>query len=228
MDRSVTHIIYIATIHEKLAVHARNAEPKGGWIEYPSLADAASELDLKIDQILKVIKGKLRQTGGYKFKLKPSPVYTITQSAFKLLSSDDIPQQPIPYDEHSYYWVEPEMQEYFPGAEILAVGVTQFSPELETGIEKFMQQYPHCILLATTDLIHYGPSFGNVGALEYPQQRAKQYAEEGFIKALVAKPLNLNDIEAYTEQKDLLCGPAAVALFARVVSRLQYSGKVVD
>ena len=38
-----------------------------------------------------------------------------------------------------------------------------------------------CILLATTDLIHYGSSFGNSSYLSYPQQLSKQKKEENNI-----------------------------------------------
>ena len=175
MNKSATHIIYIATIHK------------------PS-------------------HSKL--------------VYILSNSSFKLPKT--FHQQSIPYDEHSYKWVAPELHHYFPAAQILAIGPNNYSRNLKQWIVEFMKKHPKCILLATTDLIHYGESFNNIDLLQYPQQLSKQKEEEKFIEALVKNPIKPHQISRFTARHYLMCGPRAIDLFAHIMASLHYSGKVVD
>jgi len=52
-------------------VYGRKDKTDDEWVEYPSMRDAARKLNLRSGNISKVTKGKLNQTGGYEFKLKP-------------------------------------------------------------------------------------------------------------------------------------------------------------
>ena len=52
-------------------VYGRKDKTNDEWVEYPSINDAAGQLDVNAGNISKVTKGKLNQTGGYVFKLKP-------------------------------------------------------------------------------------------------------------------------------------------------------------
>ena len=52
-------------------VYGRKHKTEDEWVEYPSMSDAARQLDLNSGPISKVTKGKTKQTGGYEFKLKP-------------------------------------------------------------------------------------------------------------------------------------------------------------
>ena len=52
-------------------MYGRKDKTNDEWVEYPSMSDAARQLDVNAGNISKVTKGKLNQTGGYVFKLKP-------------------------------------------------------------------------------------------------------------------------------------------------------------
>ena len=153
-------------------------------------------------------------------------VYTLSNSSFTLPAT--IPHVAIPYNEHSYKWVAPELRHYFPTAQILAIGPNQYSSKLCDWIVQFMKKHKKCILLATTDLIHYGKSFHNMNLLDFPQQLSKQKKEENFINALVKNPIKPKQIRRFTQQHHLMCGPNAIDLFAHIIKKLHYSGKVVD
>jgi len=135
----------------------------------------------------------------------------------------------IPYDEHSFKWVEPELMRRFPSTKIIAFGPNKYSPTLKNWIVGFMRQHKNCVLLATTDLIHYGERFGNSSYLTYPQQLSKERKERKLIEALTFSPISPDRIaKIANEDKHLMCGPLTVVLFARIIRSLQYTGKVVD
>lgn len=130
----------------------------------------------------------------------------------------------IPYAEHSYSWVEKELRERFTSAKILAIGPNgEEDDKLVDWILKEMKD-PNTILIATTDLTHYGPRFNNVGLVSYPQQLGKLAREEQLIESLLDHP-NPNTIKPLN---DLMCGPYAIRTFAMVMLRLKFRGKVVD
>ena len=164
-------------------------------------------------------------------KLNPNDdVYILhenKQSTFKL--PDSINQKPIPYDEHSFAWVENEIRTYFKNAEILAFGPNKYNKALKNWIVSFMKTHTDCILFSTTDLIHYGENFNNVNYLEYQEQLKKQEKEQKLINELVQKPLKPTTINNIIDSdKNLMCGPEAIKLFVCVIKDLDYSGKVVD
>ena len=141
----------------------------------------------------------------------------------------DIYHKPIPYEnEHSFKWVHDELTSYFTNAKILAIGPNQYNKKLKQWIVHFMKNTPKCILLATTDLTHYGDIFNNSLMFKFPQQLYKQRYEEEFISSLTRKPLNIRIVNRLLRKQDLMCGPMATQLFIQVCNGLNYTGKVVD
>ena len=51
-------------------VYGRKHKTNDEWVEYPSMGEAARNLNLNSANISGVAKGKRHQTGGYEFKLK--------------------------------------------------------------------------------------------------------------------------------------------------------------
>ncbi len=54
-------------------VLGRKQQSTEEWVPYPSMKAAAEELGLHVGSISGVVRGKCHQTGGYEFKLAPSP-----------------------------------------------------------------------------------------------------------------------------------------------------------
>ena len=131
--------------------------------------------------------------------------------------------------EHSYKWVHMEIKRIFKKAEILALGPNKINMELINWIVNFIKQNTNSILLATTDLIHYGNRFNNTEYLNYPQQYKKQLKEEKLIFELTNPNKNKNSIfRIINSDKNLMCGPIALKTFVIALSKLKYKGKVAD
>ena len=141
-----------------------------------------------------------------------------------------IPQYPtLNRAEHSFDWVEQELQDAFPDAAILAL--TPVGNIHHATVQLFVQlmrQWKDLAIIATTDLIHYGKQFHNEGMLGYPERLDKIIKEERFIHALVQKPPNIKQIQHSIKDDYLLCGPHAVLLFSKIMNSLNYGGKVVE
>ena len=87
-------------------------------------------------------------------------VYVLHETPqFKL--PEEIPQENISYNEHSFAWVERELKEHFEDAYILAIGPNKYTTQLKNWIVTFMNSNDcnDCKLIASTDLIHYGKNF---------------------------------------------------------------------
>lgn len=130
--------------------------------------------------------------------------------------------------EHSFKFVENELKSYFNHAKIFAIGPNQYNYKLKDWLINFMNKHDKCILLATTDLSHYGTNFNNNLHFQFPQQLYKQKYEESFISALTNKPINMDLIDGFIKQENLMCGPMATKLFIEVCKGMEYTGKVVD
>ena len=133
------------------------------------------------------------------------------------------------YREHSFDWVEPELRDKFPRAKVIAIGPNDISMELVHWITWFIRSHDKSVLLATTDLIHYGKEFDNVDYLRYPHQLSKEKNEEELIEALVSAPIHPGRVASILKSdSQLTCGHVAVMTFARVIHALGFTGKVVD
>jgi len=134
----------------------------------------------------------------------------------------------LPHSEHSFDWVEDEIRRYFKNAKILAFSPLKSNLEYIEKIVDFVNNND-CILLATTDLVHYGENF-NFTNFGYPEKLQKQIYEEEFLYQITKKNenLDLNKINLLVKDNNLMCGPYAMNLFMTIIKRLGYNGKIVD
>ena len=128
--------------------------------------------------------------------------------------------------EHSYGWVEKEIKLAFPNAGILVLTpVGSNHHKMVHLLTTLMKAWKDLIIIATTDLIHYGENFNNVDMLQVPQQLFKVKKEQHFINALAHSK---SDVHNFFKQNHLMCGPYAIELYIKVMQKLKYTGKVVD
>ena len=131
-------------------------------------------------------------------------------------------------DEHSFKWVHDELIKNFPHSKILAIGPNNYTRDLVNFIYDFLSHNPDSVLISTSDLIHYGPRYNNVGLLNAPQQLDKIHKEENLISDLVSHNMNIHTIKKHANIGHLMCGPRAVELFSEIMIKMKLTGKVVD
>ena len=135
---------------------------------------------------------------------------------------NDIPLCGI--NEHSYEWVKDEIKYYFKKAEILVMAPTPITDIVSLGddIIRFIKKTNEKILLiATTDLIHYGERFNNIGLLEYPQQLNKWRLEENLIDDLLNNKMTDNNSK-------IICAPYAIKTFIYISNYYKWNSRVID
>lgn len=189
----------------------------------------------------------------------PSPTLVHVDSNFPisskelndLTSSSDSPDRLSDnYNEHSFWWVEPELRQYFTRASILAIGPIAsqvLGPGESSASWKHMADWiihfcnlhrESVALFGTTDFIHHGKSYGfklnnhgdNSGA---PLKLAKMKMEEDLINCLLLKThqsyetLNMN-LNLNGKWRKLVCGAQAVLMLSYINNFLKLKGKVVD
>ena len=132
--------------------------------------------------------------------------------------------------EHSFDWVHDELMDMFPSAKILALGPNRGVKNLDVWIINYMKKHPHCIFIATIDLIHYGKKFNNIHYLRTSlPQIDKVNKEEELIKALVNPTINLQHIEQIMHHdRNLVDGPKTLRIFMEVMKQMHYKGRVTD
>lgn len=139
----------------------------------------------------------------------------------------------LPYREHSFDWVEPELRERFPKAKILAIS-PQFSSDApfpawaidfkkwvigklvggtEDHDEAALRRTPlerssplkKCVLIGTTDLHHYPLPRGGTAAPAFLAQLRgrKQADEERLLKALTSTPTDLPQQDMHNRSNDV-------------------------
>lgn len=159
-----------------------------------------------------------------------------SNKTYLIYQSDDFPKikinlTPIYYREHSYYWVKNELLKFFPKVKILVI-----APDSKANLEKlcntityFLQINTKTIVIATTDLIHYGNQFDNLGSLMFPEQMNKIIYEEKLINYLIKKPIQTINIKnILIKDSFLTCGTYAILLFSLIMRKLNWEGKVID
>ena len=97
----------------------------------------------------------------------------------------------LPHSEHSFDWVESELRRNFTQAKIFAFSPLSLNINYIEKITNFMKENNDCILLSTTDLVHYGERFKNIDLLNYPEKLKKQMFEEEFLYQITKKDINL-------------------------------------
>ena len=136
--------------------------------------------------------------------------------------------------EHSFEWVHEELQEHFPNAKILAVAPNGgVKARLSRWIGAFVKRHRQTLIIGTTDLIHYGERFGNIGSLGPDIQRSKEQIEQEFISLLTAKQPSIPKIQAFIQKQqrrkpEIACGSKAVIELMKVVKALRLTGVLVD
>lgn len=127
--------------------------------------------------------------------------------------------------EHSFIWVESELKENFKKAKILVLCPTFSSDliKLSNDIIKFIENNnkDNILLLATTDLIHYGERFNNLNYLSYPHQLNKWRKEELLINDLLKNEINNENI-------NIMCGRNAIKTFIYISKYFNWNAKVID
>lgn len=129
--------------------------------------------------------------------------------------------------EHSFDWVHDELVDFFPSAKILALAPDNRVNNLHQWITNYLKKHKDSILIATTDLIHYGEKFKNKDYLSYPHQMDKLIKEEKLINAMV----NVNThavTDILRSDPQVADGPKTVEIFMKVMSDMNYKGKVAD
>ena len=131
--------------------------------------------------------------------------------------------------EHSFEWVEDELRQSFPVADIFVITPVKLYKHnaIQKWISNYMRKHKNCLLFSTTDLTHHGESYHN-HTLRHPHRLHKQHYEEAFISELVKEHFSIGKIVGFVKQNLLLCGPFSVSLFMNVMKMLGMTGKVTD
>jgi AmmeMemoRadiSam system protein B len=140
----------------------------------------------------------------------------------KNYETDNIPEGGL--NEHSYKWVENEINYYFNKAEIIVLAPTPYTniKTFANDIIKFITNTKEKVLLiATTDLIHYGKRFNNLNLLDYPQQLGKWRLEEDLIDDLINNKIT-------DKNAKIICGPYAIKTFIYISNYFKWSARVID
>lgn len=140
----------------------------------------------------------------------------------KNYQTDNIPDGGL--NEHSYKWVENEIKHYFNKAEIIVLAPTPYTniKIFANDIIQFITNTKDKVLLiATTDLIHYGKRFNNLNLLDYPQQLSKWRLEENLIDDLINNKIT-------DENAKIICGPYAIKTFIYISNYFKWSARVID
>ncbi len=142
-----------------------------------------------------------------------------------ILNKDDFTEEVK--KEHSYKWVKEELKETFKKAKILVVCPTPYSDlknlanDIISYIFKKKNENKKILLIATTDLIHYGNRFNNNIKLNYPEQLDKWRKEENIIQNMLNN--NYQEID-----KELICGPYAIQTFMYISNYFKWNSRVID
>ncbi len=127
--------------------------------------------------------------------------------------------------EHSYQWVEPELRDYFnPDAIFLAIAPSN-GTDLQALTDWLVSIFTSdTVLIATTDLTHYGKQFHNSPVFNYPEQLDKLEAEEALMIDLIST--NTNALEERLSAT--ACGAYAIMTFIKFAIKMDWLGRVVD
>ena len=137
--------------------------------------------------------------------------------------------QPLPPNkEHSFEWVENELKREFEDAHLLVLTPYGDISESIKSFVNIIKNNENMILLATTDLTHYGDDFGNRHTIQHPPRLSARILEEKLLHALTNPSDNIKTIQEETSKEDLLCGPYSILFFSNIIKKLEWKGKIVD
>lgn len=127
-------------------------------------------------------------------------------------------------NEHSYNWVKDEIKYYFKNTKILVVCPTPQCNHKNLAIDiiNFINnQNQKIIIMATTDLIHYGDRFNNLDFLNYPYNYDKIKKEEDSI-------YNISNNQLTNYDESIMCGRYAIKTFLTISNFYNWNSRIID
>jgi predicted class III extradiol MEMO1 family dioxygenase/AMMECR1 domain-containing protein len=169
-------------------------------------------------------KKVFEQVKNIKYIIYLAAIHEISERNFYILHKDDnfdleLNLKKYNKSEHSYEWVEPELNKYYPDALKLVIAPTDYHDKylgILDKIIKFFNNHDNVLLIATSDLTHYDKSTNDI--LIYPQQLSKIILEEEIINNLINHKYTKNNI---------ICGPYATDSFCYINKKLNYTPGIV-
>jgi predicted class III extradiol MEMO1 family dioxygenase len=174
-------------------------------------------------------KRTLRKKGRYPVLLIPHPGYEYGGFARKKVFTSMKKQKRIKIKQiayisayhnkqvkldHSYTWVKKELNLYFPNAEHIV-----YAPQSWGESEQIAKQLlkKHCLIIGTTDLMHYGERYNYTDNLLLSGEKRRQWKmkmEKPFLRAI----MNISSErmkQLYIQNPHLACGPYSVYCILR-------------
>ena len=132
-------------------------------------------------------------------------------------------------EEHSYTWVKDELQEYFPNAEHCVFYPTseKIIIDLAKTLQIVLENEPDSIVIATTDLTHYGKQYGFVTPEVRFLQLEKIRKEAPLIESLI-KPNEKRVAKILNEFPYVADAPIVLRIVAALAHGLNLRGIVAD
>ena len=127
-------------------------------------------------------------------------------------------------NEHSYKWVKDEIIYFFKNTKILVLCPTPLSnfKNLAIDIINYINnEKEKIILIATTDLIHYGDRFNNLDLLNYPYNYDKVKKEEETI-------YNLSNNKLTNYDENIMCGRYSIRTFLIISNFFNWNSRIID
>ena len=127
-------------------------------------------------------------------------------------------------NEHSYKWVKDEIIYFFKNTKILVICPTPLSNFKNLAIDildYINKEKEKIILIATTDLIHYGDRFNNLDFLNYPYNYDKVKKEEETI-------YNLSNNKLTNYDENIMCGRYAIRTFLIISNFFNWNSRIID
>jgi predicted class III extradiol MEMO1 family dioxygenase len=141
-------------------------------------------------------------------------------------------------EEHSYKWVEPELRSafpsathcvlfpYFPSSDVGSSSSSSDAHEVAKWLVDTHGHEPNTLLIATTDLIHYGPNYSPM-LLPFPQQVGKIKLEEPLLNALINSDIDMLN-RAFELVPFVADSPHVLAVLVRIVNMMRFKGRIID
>lgn len=138
------------------------------------------------------------------------------ETIFFIAAVHDIEQFHVKQTDNSYEWVYSELAKFFPNAQHVVYYPKSWDEAniLAHNIYKDQLLCKHCLLIGTTDLIHYGPKYNYFTKTKDPHQLVKKL-QKRFIKVLQSRSKYVSNYSQQMKQlhlnnPHLACGPYSI------------------